>query len=464
VDNPQGKPVICFDKRSLYVESVVQNLKKLGAPVTLCVTEEEFLGELKNYSFAFAPADTAEKAADLIAKQSLSTSLVLLAASGDTASCRNIPAVIMPAYAVTLANVLNRRGMTERRKRRGRFVAPDARVLVVDDIQTNLTVARGLLALFKSVVDICAGGREAVEMVKKNQYDIVFMDHMMPVMDGIEATRTIRAIEGDYYRNLPIVALTANAINGMRETFLQNGFNDYLSKPIEIAKLNDIMETWIPADKKWPLYSTQAEGVGEESVSPSVFGEDIFVEGLDFAAGKKRYGEQTYLEVLRSYNTHTPALLEKMRMLAGAAFTEESLREYTITVHGLKGSSFGVCAGETGGQAEALEHAARNGDIRFIAANNGRLIETAETLERNIRNLLARLAKPAEAKPRAPAPDPALLAKLLEDCGHYRTNLIEKTLKELESREYESGGELVKWLREQFDNLEYDAMLERLKQ
>jgi len=126
------------------------------------------------------------------------------------------------------------------------FNAPNARVLVVDDIDANLKVVKGLLHPYKMQIDLCTSGAEAIEMVKANNYDLVFMDHMMPDMDGVEATKIIREI----YANLPIIALTANAVSGVKEMFFSNGFNDFLSKPIDTINLNSILEKWLPKEKQ----------------------------------------------------------------------------------------------------------------------------------------------------------------------------------------------------------------------
>jgi CheY-like chemotaxis protein len=284
------------------------------------------------------------------------------------------------------------------------------------------------------------------------------MDQMMPGMDGIEATAAIRELNGEHYQKLPIVALTANAITGMRESFLNQGFNDFLSKPVEIAKLNEIMNSWIPESKK--KVQKEKQDRKKNSRLPASFS----VEGIDFDAGKERYGEEAWLEVLHSYTVHTPALLEKLQGLGKAGFMVENLAAYTIIVHGLKGSNYGICAGAAGKQAEDLEHAARDGNIMFVQANNNHLIETVATLLENIKAMFAEISGPAEVRPRVSVPDPALLGELLEACKHYKTGPMEDTLKKLESYEYESGGDLVIWLREQLDNLEYDAIQKRLEQ
>ncbi|MCD7725639.1 MAG: ATP-binding protein [Clostridiales bacterium] len=147
------------------------------------------------------------------------------------------------------------------------FTVPDARVLVVDDNKVNLRVASRLLKKFGIAPDLVDNGRDCVEMIRKNiRYDLIFMDHMMPEMDGIEAARLIRAIGAEYTDQLPIVALSANAVQGMEEEFLENGMNDFLPKPIELARLADILQRWLPPEKIRHLEGETAAGrSGNES-------------------------------------------------------------------------------------------------------------------------------------------------------------------------------------------------------
>jgi signal transduction histidine kinase len=128
------------------------------------------------------------------------------------------------------------------------FSAPNARVLVVDDIEINLDVTEAMLDSFGIKTDVAKKGSDAIELAQKNTYDIIFMDHMMPEMDGIETTRRIRAL-GDPWRKVPIIALTANVISGAETMFLENQFNGLLSKPIEFTSLNVCLRKWLPADK-----------------------------------------------------------------------------------------------------------------------------------------------------------------------------------------------------------------------
>ena len=136
-----------------------------------------------------------------------------------------------------------------------RFTAPAARVLVVDDIQSNLVVAEGLLELFGLAVDLRDSGAEALEAVKSNEYDLIFMDHLMPVMDGVATTKQLRGMSGQCRtdcRAVPIVALTANSAFTSREMFNKSGFDDLLLKPIEMPLLSAVLEKWIPKEKQVP--------------------------------------------------------------------------------------------------------------------------------------------------------------------------------------------------------------------
>jgi signal transduction histidine kinase/CheY-like chemotaxis protein len=253
VVNPDLKAVLLYDERPLYGDSVFATLENLGVPVTKTDNAGDFLTafETGRFPFAFMSPSIAELTTRIAERKKIQTSLVILAAMGEMSSFRGTPVILMPVYAVPAANMLNDvKTAYGGRRTKTRFIAPRARALIVDDVMTNLKVTKGLLSAYQVQVDLCKSGEGAVHMVSANRYDLIFMDHMMPGMDGIEATAAIRALEGKYYKQLPIIALTANALSGMREMFLSNGFSDYLAKPIEINKLNAIMEKWVPEEKR----------------------------------------------------------------------------------------------------------------------------------------------------------------------------------------------------------------------
>ena len=169
--------------------------------------------------------------------------------------------IILPQKQIKRENTEPAQSLISNNETLGELTLPEAKVLIVDDVSTNLTVARGLLQPYKMKVVLCGSGMEALEEMRSKDFDMVFMDHKMPDMDGIEVTRRIRDMGGPdpYYSKLPIVALTANAISGTKEMFLKNGFNDFLSKPIELAELKKIVERWIPKSKHVRLGVTHVE-------------------------------------------------------------------------------------------------------------------------------------------------------------------------------------------------------------
>jgi len=128
------------------------------------------------------------------------------------------------------------------------FPTRGASVLLVDDNDINLMVAEELLRRYGIEPDTATRGEEAVAFAARRDYDIIFMDHMMPGMDGIEATRVIRTLNG-HYAHAPVIALTANALVGMQEFFMENGLSDYISKPIEINDMSRVLRTWLPPEK-----------------------------------------------------------------------------------------------------------------------------------------------------------------------------------------------------------------------
>jgi signal transduction histidine kinase/CheY-like chemotaxis protein len=458
VDNPEKKEVLLYDERPLYGDSVAATLENLGVPVTRPDSGEDFLSalETKRFPFAFVSPGFAERAAACVHGEDKWTTLALLADLEETSSFQGIPVILMPAYAVPVANLLNGvRTVRGGRKSLVHFTAPSVRVLIVDDIMTNLKVAQGLLSAYRMQVDICDNGRTSIAMVKANRYDFIFMDHMMPGMDGIEVLEQIRALEGEYFKQVPVIALTANALSGMEEMFLSKGFSGYLAKPIEISRLNTLVDKWVPAEKKVKITET---AVKEDERSGTGLFDGKFIEGIDIPGALELHKNDTvYLEVLCSYAESVPDILETLRDTG-----PENLGAYAVTVHGLKGASYQICAEEAGREAELLETAAKAGDWETINRNNRIFIEHMETLLANMKEFLARREEKGN-KPRLPAPGRNHLDRLREACREYNITAMEDALTELEKYAYESGGDLIIWLRRQLDDFNYAAIHERLE-
>jgi CheY-like chemotaxis protein len=256
--------------------------------------------------------------------------LALLVEYGSEAYIPDVRFISLPAQSLSIANTLNgKEDVKTYFDNAGtggaiRFTFPSARLLVVDDIATNLKVAEGLLAPYHAAVDTSLSGAKAIELVKqaaseKRMYDIVFMDHMMPEMDGIETTAAIRAWEKEMSvefsqetpkqllerpKGVPIIALTANAVMGMREMFIENGFNDFLAKPIDVSKLDEILDRWIPKEKR-------ESGTGEKKPEKAEDGKKLIIlvddEPANLRLGKKILSEK--------YRVATAPSVEKMFIL-----------------------------------------------------------------------------------------------------------------------------------------------------
>jgi signal transduction histidine kinase/FixJ family two-component response regulator/HPt (histidine-containing phosphotransfer) domain-containing protein len=264
------------------------------------------------------------------------------------------------------------------------FTAPGTRVLVVDDVKTNLQVAQGLLSFYEIAVDTCLSGYEAIEAVKTHDYDIVFMDHMMPEMDGVEAVRRIRGLDAG--RELPIVALTANAVLGMREMFLQNGFSDFLSKPIDTSKLNSILEKWLPQEK-------QVEAVPEDMRAANEDGNDrgstatLNMRGVDADKGLSQAGGSlsNYLLTLSVFRDDANAKIGEM---ANAQERGDDA-SYAIHVHAIKSAAANIGALEISERAKTLENAIKNGNNAFAFANTSAFIADLKALVVEISQTIA---------------------------------------------------------------------------
>jgi PAS domain S-box-containing protein len=383
-----------------------------------------------------------------------------------------------PIGGEVAGNLRNFRFIEERSRNRGntliRSWMPYGKVLVVDDLQTNLDVMTGLLMPYGLKVDTAISGKEAIERIRSGEtsYDVIFMDHMMPEMDGTEATWNIRnEIGTDYARTVPIIALTANAIAGSREMFLEKGFNDFIPKPIDIKRLDTSLNQWV-RNKQSAETLREAESQAKErensGSSPVIDPEGKWllehpVEGIDFTSALILYGNKgsAYTPILKSFVTHTPPLLERMFQDLEAAPAD-----YLIEVHGLKGTCNAIGAAETGALARELEFGMKEGNVKMVQFRNGELVEQTRRLIEGLKALLDgwEASRPVEEKEKRAEPDRELLKKLSEATAAFNSNETEEVLAKLEQYQYERGEELIQWLREQAENFDYDAIHKRLEE
>jgi signal transduction histidine kinase/CheY-like chemotaxis protein/HPt (histidine-containing phosphotransfer) domain-containing protein len=424
VKDVENKNVMVYEAREVYAQSISRSLDNLGVKHTVVAsfsklnevldvtdsyiqrneTEADAKYRDSNFDFIFVSSFFYKSICSMLEKKRLKINVVVLAEAA-TIVGGNIKVIPMPAWTLLIARILNNEtdmSLNEADSEIIDFISPDTSALIVDDVGTNLVVAEGLMVPYKMKIKSASGGREAINLVKENKYDIIFMDHMMPEMDGIEAVMEIRKLPNG--KDSVIIALTANAIIGVEEMFKQNGFNDLLVKPIEIARLNEILKQWIPKNKRFkhgvPLEKA-AQVVAKtallsgfadisvidrdalrkasevaESVLHEVEYRDfnrIMLTGIDMKKGIANAGGKLdfYIKVLSVFYNEGLEYKDKIMNAIG----KNDGRLYTTYLHGLKNSLASIGAGTLSLAALELEKAGNEKNWDYINANTETFLE-----------------------------------------------------------------------------------------
>lgn len=275
------------------------------------------------------------------------------------------------------------------KKYRTMFVAPDVRILVVDDNAMNLSVAEGLLKNTEIKVDKAADGEKALELCRDIKYDVILMDHMMPRMDGIETMKRLKQMSDSPNADTPVIVLTANAISGVREMYLKEGFVDYMSKPIQGKRLEEKILKYLPSNK----YVM----VEYDEIEKSVF-RSLWQETADRIMAKYPFKCLDIVTAIESAEGDVECfkfLLESFRDTSDknkadiqGSFNEQDFTNYTIFVHALKSTSKMIGAERLSEQARLLEMAGKKGDIHYIVENHQKVMELYEEALEEIRDYL----------------------------------------------------------------------------
>ena len=253
-----------------------------------------------------------------------------------------------------------------------KFTAPDASILVVDDTVMNLTVVKGLLKQTQIKIDTAESGKECLDLTAKKKYDVIFLDHRMPEMDGMETLREMQLMTPNPNHDTPVISLTANAISGAREQYLAAGFKDYLTKPINSTHLENMLIKYLPKDKvKITKVSDDAET--EQSAEELNLPEWLAkVSGLNTKEGVEHCGDvDDYLAALKVYANSVTSGADEIE----AYYNAEDWKNYTTKVHALKSSSRVIGALELSERAKRLEDAGNAGYIDEIMKDTKPLLE-----------------------------------------------------------------------------------------
>ena len=467
VDNPDRKRALLLTD-DLHAESYGKMLQGLFVPFEHCGTEAEFAKAISRgdvthviYRYEFGYEWVEKYAPWKNGAHAVVIKTMKFAAQQPTNPA--IEVIFDPILVTTLAHVLNNTNKTEEVAGSmspgngvGEFKAKGVNVLIVDDNEVNLLVAEELLRHYGLEPDSAQSGAEALSMARMKRYDLVFMDHMMPEMDGIEVTKRMRRID-PAYASVPIVALTANAISGMREMFLQNSLNDFISKPIELQELNRVLLQWLPPEKIIrPSHEEPRKISGEEVSSPS--GEGIlhdlaleFGESLDVAQALKSMGgnQKVYLDILAVFLRGLSSRLALLIEYEGGSDWEA----FRIEVHALKSALANVGARTLSLEARALEMAAQETRFDYIREHLPQFIENMTAFGARLESIL---------KTREAAEPPRQAATSVDDFKRLAAKLQEAE-ELLDALAHDSALEIIEELQRSSYGAEADATLQAVK-
>lgn len=460
---------------------------------------------------------------DRLAKKE--TVILIAGRDDDVEPSSDIHMLYKPYNAMMFAEIINggETAVAVQKRERKAFVAPEAKILVVDDNLMNLKVVEGLLRKYKIKIVGATSGEEALTLIESRDFDFVFMDHMMPGMDGVECFHHIRDKADPYFKRVPIVALTANAIAGSREMFLSEGFNDFVAKPIDSALMNDVLQSYIPLEKQ--IYEDderyaelvekpkaskkakdkKAEGskaaakaapsapVKKEAQAPKPKkeekkkeepGRDIFasLEGIDKETAIMYCGsEEDFVELADMYCQSAV----KYRADLEKAFEEMDMGSYALISHTIKSTSRTLGATELSELALVQELAAKDDKRDTIRDNHENFLEmykkttdmfagvTGEeaagddSYEEEAKEAAVTPAKPEKAKGSEidAAEWKELKAKIEDALNSFETDTIEESLASIEGRMLNgrAAGEVLSKVIEKANNFEFDEAIAELK-
>lgn len=269
------------------------------------------------------------------------------------------------------------------------FIAPEAHILLVDDNELNLVVAKELLKPLRMQIDTAENGLQAVKMVRGSQYDLVLMDHMMPVMDGIEAAKAIRALPEDKYQKLPIIALTANAMVDARKEFLNAGMNGFVAKPIDFARICNQLKLWLPKDLVRDVPKEEAKKLLADDLSDREIQPEDPQMGFSFEEGVKHCGSKAALmKTIRIFYRTIDSKANKIEQ----CLKEGLISDYVIEIHALKSSALLIGAVPLSEAAKELEGYGKQGKTELLEEKTPDLL----AMYRDLKNILRPYAEKEE--------------------------------------------------------------------
>lgn len=458
--------------RDAYRRMIRRAAEQLGVTRVRCKSLKEFQDKMSKgrFTHVLITIDEYREAPEYFEELSKKLAILLVLERQDDKNIgNNFYRIYKPFYALSVANALN--GGKEVQRMDGshyqieEFAAPEASVLVVDDNMMNLKVMEGLLRPYGVRLFTATSGEETIKMIDHMHYDLIFMDHMMPKMDGVETLHAIRKKAGKYYREVPIVALTANAMGGAREMFLSEGFQDFVAKPVEISNLERTLKLYLPKEK---IVKKETEPV---IIAAADFSEDaneeVYSRRINEEQGTQYCGglRSDYIEVLEAY--HWDGQQKKVKIQD--FYEKENWKDYTILVHSLKSTSQAIGAKHLFELARDQEQAGKEEDRDTIEKHHEGMLQEFEAVLAEIEVILEREQKESATEiPDAACPEiekaqlEEKLKLLLEALDDYNGDQAAKQMDEL--RDYCYAGkkleELLAPVAQKIDEFDFCTALE----
>ena len=337
------------------------------------------------------------------------------------------------------------------------FIAPEAEILVVDDTPLNLTVFKSLLKKTKVKIDAVDSGDKSIRACCTKVYDIVFMDHMMPEKDGIQTLKELKGRNDNLNKSTPFVCLTANAISGAKEKYIEAGFNDYLTKPIDSARLEEMLKEYLPGEKVFEAPEDTAVSESGDVIPDFVYD----LKELDVKSAVEKCGSQAmYMDILSAF----AEMMADCVADAKSFLARGEIRDAGIKIHAVKSELRTIGAYELGNLAQSLETAAEKGDVKYLDEKKDELFERSLALADKFAVLKKNDFFDDDSLPLMPEDE---LIKLLKGIGERAEDFddsgVDELMEQLKGHSFPKAyKDKVRSLYHLVDNMDYDQIPELL--
>lgn len=474
--------------RNWYIENLDHMMDGLDVTYKHCSTFQEVVHRLKRdqYEYLFTAKKEYLEQKQYFDSISDQIKVVVFADDLDLASQTEeilvLPHTLRLSSIVAVFNgdkVLPSQGKVNQRKEN--MYMPTAKVLAVDDVMMNLKVLSALLKKYKISLDTASSGKEAIQKVKAEYYDLIFMDHMMPEMDGVETLHNIRSIPGEYYRAVPIVALTANAVGGAREMFIREGFDDFVAKPIEHNSMERVLTKYLEekiehgevteSDRNHaperPI-NTEKSSVEESSPVTDIRERLDAIDDIDVDAGMTFCGEkmEDYLDILKGF---IDSMHHKGKEIEDT-YQQEKWEEYTILVHSVKGMAATVGAQKVSDLAKELQVASQQKNMTILQKQNAPFLEKLYGLVKDLEDAFGmERASGEENEPKETSTTALELQPLKEAIRTFNQTRTLEVLDMLEAQQskeeaFEHMAKVLRQAMDQFDFMKAQDILSRYEE